>query len=547
MNKYIIQAVAQLGALLNQDAPTSLTVVALTNASIKLDWVNASGQDGVSIERSADGLTGWSEIATVDVGQTYTNTGLTANHYYYRLRAYKGDLYSSYTAIVSNELPLTLLTSTSTYRYNYKEADYITKDADFVISALKNIVGDANADLAQIATSGPTVYPEFIRFVNRGMVKAFTLAQPIYIYMVMMQDTWTVNTCMVDGIQEMRGQIRCHTTSQPRICVAGSASLSTYSEDAPVGKWVIVRALFNGASSKFIVNNLTPITGSWGGAAMNGLTIGCKGGGTNANNAQFSLKDIVVRNVADSAQNEADIYNYLKNLYGIDDYAFDNGKLVLTFDDGNLDNYTNALPLLVSKGVAATFYLISGVVGTTGYMTWANAKAMHDAGMDMESHTHGHAYLTTLTQEQIENDAALSVAAFEANNLPAPQHIAYPYGDHNVKVLNYLAPTYKTGRVVPANVSAFNPKYIFKNSTKLNLPPAVATDNIDAAGITALKAKMDIVQSNKYGLILYGHKVAAVADAGTTSLAVLGDIIDYALSIGMDVITVKQLHSIMQP
>lgn len=71
--------------------PTDLTLTVISDTSIQLDWVNVDTTgDGVSIERSTDGVA-YSEIDTVALGvDTFTDTGLSAGTlYYYRIRAFK--------------------------------------------------------------------------------------------------------------------------------------------------------------------------------------------------------------------------------------------------------------------------------------------------------------------------------------------------------------------------------------------------------------------------------------------------------------------------
>lgn len=80
--------------------PTALILTVLSDTSIQLDWTanGVEDYDGYSVERSADGIT-YAEIDTVAVGaETFTDTGLTKETiYYYRIRAYKGGAYSSYS------------------------------------------------------------------------------------------------------------------------------------------------------------------------------------------------------------------------------------------------------------------------------------------------------------------------------------------------------------------------------------------------------------------------------------------------------------------
>ena len=81
-------------------APTNLTATVASSTQINLSWTdNSNDETGFRIERSADGSTGWSEIATTASNTTtYQNTGLTASTtYYYRVRAYNASGNSSYS------------------------------------------------------------------------------------------------------------------------------------------------------------------------------------------------------------------------------------------------------------------------------------------------------------------------------------------------------------------------------------------------------------------------------------------------------------------
>lgn len=71
----------------------------------------------------------------------------------------------------------------------------------------------------------------------------------------------------------------------------------------------------------------------------------------------------------------------------------------LTFDDGTLDHYTTAFPILEEFGVRGTFFLIAGEVekgfwwdGTVErpLMSWDQAREMAKAGHEMGSHGYRH-------------------------------------------------------------------------------------------------------------------------------------------------------------
>jgi len=72
-------------------SPSSLIATAVSPSVLSLSWTNnASDADGVLIERSPNGSTGWTEIADLAAGFTsYTDTGLSSGTtYYYRVAAY---------------------------------------------------------------------------------------------------------------------------------------------------------------------------------------------------------------------------------------------------------------------------------------------------------------------------------------------------------------------------------------------------------------------------------------------------------------------------
>jgi len=60
--------------------------------------------------------------------------------------------------------------------------------------------------------------------------------------------------------------------------------------------------------------------------------------------------------------------------------------VVLTFDDGYADNYSDAFPLLRRYHMVGEFNIVTGLVGTTlgvnTYVTWPQVEAMAAAGWD---------------------------------------------------------------------------------------------------------------------------------------------------------------------
>ncbi|MFA5104310.1 MAG: fibronectin type III domain-containing protein [Candidatus Margulisiibacteriota bacterium] len=98
------------------ETPSNLAAVPYSENRIDLSWTdNSVYEAGFKVERSPNGTSSWTEIATVS-GDTYQNTGLSANTtYYYRVYAYNTGGTSPYSntlsAITNVPSPPTGLTS----------------------------------------------------------------------------------------------------------------------------------------------------------------------------------------------------------------------------------------------------------------------------------------------------------------------------------------------------------------------------------------------------------------------------------------------------
>lgn len=89
--------------------------------------------------------------------------------------------------------------------------------------------------------------------------------------------------------------------------------------------------------------------------------------------------------------------------------------IAITFDDGELNNFQIALPILKKYGYVAYFFIIVGRVGRKGYMTWDQIKAMQDAGMIIGSHGLSHQILTNLMDSQIDEELRASKRTIQVN------------------------------------------------------------------------------------------------------------------------------------
>ncbi len=133
------------------------------------------------------------------------------------------------------------------------------------------------------------------------------------------------------------------------------------------------------------------------------------------------------------------------SLYQLDDALLAGSPLpakpvVLTFDDGYADHYTNVLPLLQRYGFTATFFIITGTAdaGDPNHLTWPQIRVMADAGMDMESHTKTHADLRGRDYEFLVYQLLGSLQSLQAYTGRVAHMFSYPVGHYDDAALAVL-------------------------------------------------------------------------------------------------------------
>jgi peptidoglycan/xylan/chitin deacetylase (PgdA/CDA1 family) len=109
--------------------------------------------------------------------------------------------------------------------------------------------------------------------------------------------------------------------------------------------------------------------------------------------------------------------------------------VALTFDDGGLDNYTVAFPILAKRGLVGTFFVITKTVGASGQMSWEQLGEMAQAGMSIQSHSYSHPGLPGVSDERLRSELVDSRAAIEEHVGQPVYVLSYPAGEHDERVI----------------------------------------------------------------------------------------------------------------
>lgn len=138
-----------------------------------------------------------------------------------------------------------------------------------------------------------------------------------------------------------------------------------------------------------------------------------------------------------------DLVNYIRHQKTIPDKS-----IIITFDDGYLDNYLHAYPILKKYNFTATFFIVVGYVGkkiiydidkgkvnwVRQHMPWSEIEEMGACGMSFGVHGYSHVDLVKLNPEEARRQIRRPKAILEDRLGHEIKHFSYPHGSFNQEV-----------------------------------------------------------------------------------------------------------------
>jgi peptidoglycan/xylan/chitin deacetylase (PgdA/CDA1 family) len=124
--------------------------------------------------------------------------------------------------------------------------------------------------------------------------------------------------------------------------------------------------------------------------------------------------------------------------------------IILTFDDGYVDAYTHAFPILRRAGYTGTFFVISEPIdrGHAEFLSWDQVKEMHAAGMRFEPHSYNHPDMRNRGFDFVVFQILAPKEAIEARTGETCRFFAYPAGRYDSFVIDVLRSAHFWGAVL---------------------------------------------------------------------------------------------------
>jgi peptidoglycan/xylan/chitin deacetylase (PgdA/CDA1 family) len=210
--------------------------------------------------------------------------------------------------------------------------------------------------------------------------------------------------------------------------------------------------------------------------------------------------------------------------------------MTITFDDGPVSIHYYGLPLLESRGVKATVYVVIDWILGGWYLDWTEIQELHDAGWDIGSHTMTHPTLTTLDDSTLHYELRQSQIELEMRGF-AGEHFAVPRCSCNDNVIEAIMQYYQSSRTCTGSNPCFNPRVEAADRYRVLSCVSDSGKTFDY-----YKVQIDTVVAARGWYVLTNHSIEPMCYASRFCIRtdVLAQVIDYALAKRVKIATMEE-------
>jgi peptidoglycan/xylan/chitin deacetylase (PgdA/CDA1 family) len=209
------------------------------------------------------------------------------------------------------------------------------------------------------------------------------------------------------------------------------------------------------------------------------------------------------------------------------------GMLSITFDDGVLTTYQNAIPILDQAGLKSTNYIITGRMfdGFPEYIKAADVLSLQARGHEIGAHTVTHPDLALIPFAQAQYEINQSKQDLLNIGVNSVNTFAYPFGSYNAQAVQIVQNAGYMG------ARSTDGGYDDPTSNKFIL----SRQGIDITTTVAqVQGWVDYAAQNNLWLILVFHHVDDSATTYSTTPAMFQQMINYIVQKQIPVVTMTQ-------
>ena len=157
-----------------------------------------------------------------------------------------------------------------------------------------------------------------------------------------------------------------------------------------------------------------------------------------------------------------------------DGTALPKRPVVISFDDGHRDNYTQAFPVLQRHNLKATIFIVTDFIGQNAgwqpsrketfaepLLSWEQIREMQRGGIVFGSHTCTHPKLNQVPLAQARQEIINSRSKLEDGLGATVESFCYPYGEYNREVADLVQEAGYTAACIVEHGNRHSPEDIY--------------------------------------------------------------------------------------